>query len=253
MNSLIKKEIDTISKLVKKKARSNLDLIHAKKEFNKSYSQYQNTLTSIPKAQLAVKEAKNNIFLKNATFKSEVAKELETINSNIRKYQSIVISEKDKLKKTTIVSPVNGIVKVIHQNTVGGVIKSGSDLIDIIPKSDILFIEAKLNPKDIAFINPKQKAIVKFTAYDFSIYGALSGKIIEISADSIVDENSKNKETYYKIVIQTDKNYLLKDGIQYPIIPGMITSVDIITGKKSILDFLLKPILKTKESALHER
>ena len=144
-------------------------------------------------------------------------------------------------------------MKQIYVNTIGGVVKSGMDLIEIVPLSDILLIEAKIDPKDIAFISPNQKAIVKVTAYDFSIYGSLEGKIVDISADSIVDKNDKNQKTYYKVVVKTEKNYLEKDNKKLPIIPGMITSVDIITGKKSILDFLLKPILKTKANALHER
>ena len=164
-----------------------------------------------------------------------------------------MVSERDKLAKTVITSPVNGIIKLININTIGGVVKSGMDLIEIVPDSDVLLIEAKIDPKDIAFINPSLRAIVKLTAYDFSIYGGLEGEIIEISADSIVDEKSKDQKSYYKIVIKTNKNHLKKDGEKLPIIPGMVASVDIVTGKKTILDFILKPILKTKEGALHER
>ncbi len=148
---------------------------------------------------------------------------------------------------------MDGIIKQINMNTVGGVIRSGMDLIEIVPSSEILLVEAKIDPKDIAFINPKQEAIVKITAYDFSIYGGLEGKIVEISADSIIDKESKDDKSYYKVVVKTTKNYLEKNGERLPIIPGMIASVDIKTGKKTILDFILKPILKTKQNALHER
>ncbi|OUR72932.1 secretion protein HylD, partial [Arcobacter sp. 31_11_sub10_T18] len=163
------------------------------------------------------------------------------------------VAEKDKVAKTTLYSPVHGIIKQINVSTIGGVVRSGMDLIEIVPQSKILLVEAKISPKDIAFINPKQKAIVKITAYDFSIYGGLDGKIVEISADSIIDKDSKDQASYYKVVVKTDKNYLEKDGEQLPIIPGMVASVDIVTGKKTILDFLLKPILKTKGNAFHER
>ena len=114
-------------------------------------------------------------------------------------------------------------------------------------------MKLKIDPKDIAFINPSQKAIIKITAYDFSIYGGLDGKIIEISADSIVDKESKEGKSYYRVLVKTDKNYLERQGIRLPIIPGMVASVDIVTGKKTILDFLLKPILKVKQDSLHER
>ena len=203
--------------------------------------------------QSSIEEAKNRITEKSKIFRSEASNELQKINTEIKKYESKLVSEEDKLDKTVLHSPVDGIVKQININTVGGVVKSGMELKEIVPQSDILLIEAKIDPKDIAFINPKQKAIVKITAYDFSIYGGLDGKIIEISADSIVDKDDKNKKSYYKVVIKTNRNYLEKNGQRLPIIPGMITSVDIVTGKKSILDFILKPILKTKQNALHER
>ena len=183
----------------------------------------------------------------------EASNELQKINTEIKKYESKLVSDEDKLDKTILVSPVDGIIKQINVNTIGGVVKSGMDLIEIVPQSDILLVEAKIDPKDIAFINPQQKAIVKITAYDFSIYGGLEGKIVEISADSIEDKDNKDKTSYYKVVIKTEQNYLEKDKQKLPIIPGMVTTVDIVTGKKSILDFLLKPILKTKANALHER
>ena len=125
--------------------------------------------------------------------------------------------------------------KEIYMNTIGGGIQPGASLMDIIPNSDNLLVEAKIDPKDIAFISPSQKAIVKITAYDFSIYGGLEGKIVEISADSIIDKESKDGKSYYKIVVQTEKNYLEKNGNKLPIIPGMVASVDVITGKKTII------------------
>ena len=250
---IVAEEEKTISALVDRKSKSKVDLLKIQKELSQLEGEYQNAIVSIPKAKLAIEEAKNKIDEQLKIFKAEANNELQKINTEIKKYESKLIAEEDKLDKTVITSPVNGIVKTIQMNTVGGVIKSGMDLIEIVPLSDVLLIEAKIDPKDIAFINPQQKAIVKITAYDFSIYGSLEGKIVEISADSIVDKNDKEQRSYYKVMIQTNKNYLEKDGEKLPIIPGMITSVDIITGKKSILDFILKPILKTKSNALHER
>jgi len=250
---LIEEEMATIEKLVARKSLSNIDFIAIKKEHNNILGDYDATRLSIPRMRIAVKEAKQMIQDKVNAFKSEAAKELQKVSSEIKRFESKVISEKDKLDKTIILSPVDGIIKQINFNTLGGVIKSGVDLIEIVPNSEILLVEAKIAPKDIAFINPTQKAIVKITAYDFSIYGGLDGKIVEISADSIKDEDSKDGKTYYKVVIQTEKNYLEKDNQKFSIIPGMIASVDIVTGQKSILDFILKPILKTKQSALHER
>jgi len=250
---LVAQERDTIAKLVAKRARSNVDLLKIKKEYSQLRGDLNAARLSIPRLELAIEEAQNKKEEKLKTFKAEVFNELQKINTEIRKYESKLISEEDKLSKTILISPVNGIIKQINMNTIGGVIKSGMDLIEIVPDSEILLVEAKIDPKDIAFINPKQQAIVKITAYDFSIYGGLDGKIVEISADSIKDKESRDEKSYYKVVIRTEKNYLEKDGEKLPIIPGMIASVDIKTGKKTILDFILKPILKTKQNALHER
>lgn len=251
--NLAGEENDTIKRLIKTGAKSKFDLIKSKKELNTIDGDINSTKIAIPKAQFGIDEAKNRIIEKLKNYKSEALEELQSVSQDLKKYENIIISEEDKLDKTVIKSPVNGFIKTININTIGGVVKSGMDLIEIVPQSDTLLIEAKIDPKDIAFINPKLKAIVKITAYDFSIYGGLEGKIIEISADSILDKESKDNKTYYKVIVKTDKNYLEKNGKRLPIIPGMIASVDIVTGQKTILDFLLKPILKTKDDSLHER
>ena len=251
--ALITEEAKTMEQLVERKSKSKVDLLKIKRELAQLQGELQGTYASIPRAKYAIEEAQNKIVEKLKIFKSEASNELQKINTEIKKYESKLVADEDKLDKTVLISPVDGIIKQINVNTIGGVVKSGMDLIEIVPQSDILLVEAKIDPKDIAFINPEQKAIVKITAYDFSIYGGLEGKIVEISADSIEDKNDKNHTTYYKVVIKTEQNYLEKNKQKLPIIPGMITSVDIVTGKKSILDFLLKPILKTKANALHER
>lgn len=250
---LVKEEYETVERLVKSGSKSKIELITIKKDLNAIDGEVEATELSIPRIEFSIQEAKNKILEKLENFKGEVAKELQTVNADVKKYESILVSEKDKLDKTEVKSPVDGFIKTININTIGGVVKSGMDLIEIVPDSDILLVEAKIDPKDIAFINPSLKAIVKITAYDFSIYGGLEGEIIEISADSIVDKESKDQKSYYKVVVKTNKNYLEKNGEKLPIIPGMIASVDIVTGQKTILDFLLKPILKTKQNALHER
>ena len=251
--ALVAEEAKTMELLVERKSKSKVDLLKIKRELAQLEGELQGTYASIPRAKYAIEEAQNKIVEKLKIFKSEASNELQKINTEIKKYESKLVADEDKLDKTILHSPVDGIVKQINVNTIGGVVKSGMDLIEIVPQSDILLVEAKIDPKDIAFINPNQKAIVKITAYDFSIYGGLEGKIVEISADSIEEKNDKKQTSYYKVVIKTEQNYLEKNKQKLPIIPGMITTVDIVTGKKSILDFLLKPILKTKANSLHER
>lgn len=249
----IKEEMATIEKLVSRKAKSNIELIAIKRKYNDLQGEYNAVRLSIPRSELSIKESESKLVEKIKNFKSEATHTLQEINSEINTYESKLVSEQDKLDKTIIVSPVDGIIKLIYSNTIGGVVRSGVDLIEIVPNSEVLLVEAKIDPKDIAFINPTQKVVIKISAYDFSIYGALDGKIREISADTIKDEESKEGKSFYKIIVETNKTYLEKNGEEFPIIPGMIANIEIITGKKTILDFILKPILKTKDGALHER
>jgi adhesin transport system membrane fusion protein len=250
---LKKETLKIIKKAVKSRSKSRTDLLNAKEELNRTKADLDAAMTSIPRAKYAISEAKQKVAEKLKEFKSEASKEMQKIEAQLKEVDSKLIADKDKLAKTDIVSSVDGYIKTININTIGGVVKSGADLIEIVPKSEKLLVEAKIDPKDIAFINPSQKAVVKITAYDYSIYGGLEGKIVEISADSIIDKDSKDKKAYYRVLVRTDKNYLEKDNKKLPIIPGMVASIDIVTGQKTILDFLLKPILKTKQGALHER
>jgi adhesin transport system membrane fusion protein len=150
-----------------------------------------------------------------------------------------------------VTSPVRGIVKQMLVNTVGGVIQPGSDIAEVVPLDDTLLVEAKIRPQDIAFLHPGQEAMIKFTAYDYTIYGGLKGKLEQIGADTVMDEEKKN--TFYVIKLRTERSHLGTDEKPLLIIPGMVASVDIITGKKSILSYLLKPIIKSRAEALHER
>jgi adhesin transport system membrane fusion protein len=145
---------------------------------------------------------------------------------------------------------VNGAVKDIKVGTVGGVVQPGEDIIEIVPQDDQLLVEARIRPSDIAFLHPGQKAVVKITAYDFSIYGGLEGKVTDISADSITNEQG---DTFYRVRVRTDKNYLERGGERLNIIPGMVASVDILTGEKTVMQYILKPLVKTLNNSLGER
>ena len=250
---LEKKQYDAMESLVKSGSKSKLELIDKEKEVNQIKNDLETTVLSISRTELSIEEAKSLMNEKKQTIKSTVSVELQETIAEIKKIKSRLVTDTDKLEKTTIKSPATGTIKQININTIGAVVQSGVDLIEIVPDSDILFIEAKIDPKDIAFISPDLDVLVKLTAYDFSTYGGLNGGIVEISADSIVDAESKDGKSYYKVVVKTDKNYLEYNGEKLSIIPGMVASVDIVTGKKTIMDFFLKPILKVKQGALHER
>ncbi|UTJ06927.1 HlyD family type I secretion periplasmic adaptor subunit [Arcobacter roscoffensis] len=250
---LIKAQRATVKRMVESGSKSRIELITVEKEYQQTRGDLRTFNLTVPKIQYAITEAKEKKQQRVKEFRTEASKELERILVEIKKVEARLVADTDKIEKTVIKSNVNGTVKEIYMNTIGGVVKSGVTLMDIIPDSKNLLVEAKIDPKDIAFINPSQDVMIKLTAYDYSIYGGLDGKIVEISADSIVDKDSKDGKSYYKVILETDKNYLEKDGEKHPIIPGMIARVDIVTGKKTIMDFILKPILKVKENSLSEK
>ena len=155
----------------------------------------------------------------------------------------------DRVKRTEVRSPVDGTVKQVLVNTIGSVIQPGMDLVEIVPSNDSLLVEARIRPADIAFIHPGQTATVKLTAYDFAIYGGLPAVLELISADSITDERG---EHFFEIRVRTEENHLNSNGNPLPIMPGMVATVDIMTGKKTVMDYLLKPLKRAQEKALSE-
>jgi len=172
-------------------------------------------------------------------------------------YDETIKSAEDRVRRTELRSPVYGIINKLNVTTVGAVIQPGANLMDIVPLDDTLLVEARLKPQDIAFIRPGQDAVVKLTAYDSSVFGSLKGKVERISADTIIEEKSKSgdekPESFYRVVVRTDKNYLGTQENPLPIIPGMVATVEVLTGKKSVLDYLVKPARLLADEAFRER
>ena len=148
-------------------------------------------------------------------------------------------------------SPADGVVNDVQVTTVGGFVQAGQKIMEVVPMGDKLLIETRIRPSDIAFIKVGDKALVKITAYDFSIYGGLDGRVVQVSADSIYDEATK--EAFFNVIVETNRAFLTSQGRQLPITPGMICDTQIITGRKSVLSYLLKPVLKARSEALRER
>ena len=157
----------------------------------------------------------------------------------------------DRVQRTSVRSPIAGTVNKIYMNTIGGVVQPGEPIADIVPENETLLVEAKIRPSDIAFLSPGQEATLKFSAYDFSIYGGLKGTVENISADTIQDE--VDKEHYYMIKVRNDLGKLVKDGRELPIIPGMVVEVDVLTGRRTVLQYLTKPFHRMRFNALRER
>jgi adhesin transport system membrane fusion protein len=248
---LINEEIGITRPLVNSGVVPRIDLLRLRREANDLQGEIEASELAIPRAESAMKEASQRIEEKYLAFRTEAQTELNEARSELASVQERLTAAQDRVQRTEIRSPVRGLVKTLHVRTIGGVIRPGMDIMEIVPVDDTLLVEARIRPSDIGFLRPGLEAMIKFTAYDFSIYGGLRGTLESISADSIVDEQTN--ESYFLVTLRTDENKLTRKGVDLPLMPGMVASVDILTGKRSILDYLLKPILKTQSRALTER
>mgnify|MGYP003346138633 FL=1 len=250
---LAKEERAITIPLVPVGAAARVDLVRLERQVADLEGQVNSVRLSIPRAEAALTEAKRRVDEKDATFRSDALGELNQRRNQFAAMAERIQAERDRVTRTEVRSPVRGTIKEVKVNTVGGVIRPGQDLIEIVPLEETLLIEARIRPADIAFLRPGQQAMVKITAYDFSIYGGLRASLEQISADAIKDERGDKSETFFRIRLRTDKNSLGTDEHPLPIIPGMTATVDILTGQKTVLDYLLKPIFKARDRALRER
>ncbi|MDP3743884.1 MAG: HlyD family type I secretion periplasmic adaptor subunit [Methylotenera sp.] len=228
-------------------AVSEIDILKLEREVTKARGDIDQARAQISRIQSSIGEARRKISEVQQTFKSKVRTELNDITARLNSVAEVSVSLKDKVNQSTLKSPVNGKVSRLFFNTVGGVIQPGKEVLEVVPTDDALILETKIQIKDIAFIRILQPAVVKLSAYDYTIYGTLDAIVEHISADSIVDEKGN---AYYIVRVRTLKSNL---GKGLPIIPGMVAQVDIMTGKKTILSYLLKPVLKAKSYAFSER
>lgn len=181
----------------------------------------------------------------------EAMEQYNEIQAQDEELSEMLQGREDRVQRTSVRSPIAGTVNKIYMNTIGGVIQPGEPIADIVPENGTLLVEAKIRPSDIAFISPGQEATLKFSAYDFSIYGGLKGTVENISADTIQDE--VDKEHYYMIKVRNDLGKLVKDGHELPLIPGMVVEVDVLTGQRTVLQYLTKPFHRMRFNALRER
>ncbi|MBU1989211.1 HlyD family type I secretion periplasmic adaptor subunit [bacterium] len=249
--SLITKEMELNKPLVEKGIVSEVEFLQLQRQAGTLEGEMGAVRLSIPRLISVIEEQKNNIKEVKLKFYNAAKEAYNEAKAEMSRIESANIAREDKVKRTAVRSPVDGTIKQLLVNTVGGVVKPGMDIIEIVPTQDNLLVEAKIRPADIAFLYPGQRAIVKFSAYDFAIYGSLQGTLTHISADTIIDET--DKQSYYLVRIKTDKNYLGSEDKKLNVIVGMTADVDIITGKKTVLDYILKPILRAKQNVLSER
>jgi len=248
---LISREVALNKPLVKKGIVSEVEYLQLQRQQSTIKGEMRAIKLSIPRLVSVLEEQKDNIKEVQLEFHNAAKEAYNEAKAEMTRIKRTNIAREDKVQRTFVRSPVTGTIKQLLVNTVGGVVKPGMDIIEIVPTQDNLLVEAKIRPADIAFLYPGQRAIVKFSAYDFAIYGSLRGTLTHISAGTIVDEI--DKQSYYLVRIKTDKNYLGDENNKLNVIVGMTADVDIITGKKTVLDYILKPILRARENVLSER
>lgn len=251
--SLANEEKAMVAPLVQSGSAPRMELLQLDRMIKERQTELNSVNSAMPRARSAIAEAEARIRDLENSAKAQAQTELAAKSMELSSLERGIGTLEDRRDRTDIKSPVNGIIQDLKVYTIGGIVQPGQDFIEVVPVDDKLIVEARIKPQDIAFLYEDQPAMVKITAYDFSIYGGLKGKVVGISPDAVVDEKG---ESFYLVRIETDKNTLEKkgkDGKELAIMPGMVASVDILTGQKSVLAYLLKPFIKTVDSAMNER
>lgn len=243
-------ELAILEPLAERRAVSRSELLRARAKVNETEGALSAAQLALPRLTDQRLEALSRSREKKAAYRADALSQLAKANIELNALQETNKGEADRLSRTTVRAPATGIVKTVNVTTIGQVIKPGSDLIEIVPLNDTLLVEARIRPKDIAFLHPGQTAIVKLTAYDFSLYGGLEGSLEQISADSTTDDKG---DTFYLVRVRTSRNTLRHDSEDLRIIPGMIAEVNILTGEKTVLSYLTKPLTRMRHNALTER
>lgn len=246
--TLTARELEVTRPLTKTGAVSDVELLRLERDVARYRGERDAANAQIPRIEASMSEAQRKIQEVELQIRNQARSELSDVNAKLGPLSEGSVGLADRVKQSEIRAPMRGVVKQMFINTVGGVVQPGKEIIEIVPSNDVLLLQARVLPRDIAFLHPGQKALVKFTAYDYSIYGGLEGTLEHISADTVVDEKGN---AFYEVRVRTH-NATLGAG-KLPIIPGMVAEVDILTGKKSVLSYLLKPVLRAKSAALSER
>jgi adhesin transport system membrane fusion protein len=247
---LSNRELEIVREVAERGYRSQLDLIRLQRQSNEIDGQLRAARIAIPGARAAIAEIQARLEERERAYRREASVELAQRNSELAATAEILRSMADRVARRDVRAPAAGTVKQIAQSTIGGVLEPGSVIMEIVPSEDELLVEARVKPSDIAFVHIGQTAMVKITAYDFSIYGGIHATVARISADTIPDER---QEPWFIVRVRADRMSLGDAERPLPISPGMTATVDIVTGQRTILQYLLKPILKATDRAMTER
>jgi adhesin transport system membrane fusion protein len=249
--AIAQRQVQMMEPLAAKNIVPQTDLLEKRREVVDLQGRIAGAREQQGKAMAAVREADAQASQANFEFRQQALDERSQVQAKIAVNEQSLRGAQGKLDRTEIRSPVDGVVNDVQVTTIGGYVQPGQKIMEVVPLGEKLLVESRVRPNDIAFIKVGDRALVKVTAYDFSIYGGLEGRVVQVSADSIYDENEK--QAYFTVIVETDKSYLVASGHKLPITPGMMTDTQILTGRKSVLTYLLKPALKARSEALHER
>ncbi len=250
-NSKLAKERLKMSKsLLSEGLTAKMAHLELEAEVESLEGEVKSLVPAVPKARAAVAESKQRLKEGKIKFRREAREELGRTEQEIANLKELLARATERGSRAEIKSPIDGVVKNMRYNTIGGVVRPGEPIMEIVPTGENLVIESKLNPTDRGYVTEGQKAVVKISTYDFARYGGLDGIVIRLAPDTTTDENG---QPYFRVVVQTEKNYLGAVEGSLPIVPGMQATVDIHTGKKSVMDFLIKPVLKLRHEAFRER
>ena len=251
---LVQQELAMTRPAAEKGVISKVELVRLERQANDLLGELEVARLSVPRLEAAEREVRERTEQYTAEFRSAASRELSEVRGDQSMVSASNVALVDRLARTTVRAPVAGTIKQVKVTTVGGVVQPGMDLIEIVPLDDTLLVEARVRPRDIAFLRPGLDAMVKLSAYDFSIYGGLSGRVEHISADAIVDDRpGATPESYYLVRVRTSQGGRGAGERNLKVIPGMQATVDIRTGRRTVLQYLLKPVLRAKENALRER
>jgi adhesin transport system membrane fusion protein len=253
---LLGREVSLTRKLFEQRVVPEIEMLRLERQATEMRGQLEVVKASMAKAQAATQEAQAKIANARTTFRAQAEDDLAKSRGDLAVLDENIKAAQDKVRRTELRSPVNGIVNKLNVTTVGAVVPPGGNVMEIVPLDDTLLVEGRIKPQDIAFIRPDQDAVVKISAYDSSVYGSLKGKVERISADTIIDEKGDRNdrgETYYRVMVRTEKNHLGTSERPLPVIPGMVTTVEVLTGQKTVLEYLLKPARMIRDEALRER
>lgn len=251
---LVQQQGEIVNSLYEKGLNSKLRHISAEREIMNLKNQVSAAEEQIPRLKAEMEQSQEKLKKVRIDFENQARKDLNDAELKLSELQSNKSIYEDRLKRQEILSPIDGIVKEISVKTLGGVIQAGQSLMTVVPLNDELLAEVKISPNDIGFVSKDSPVTIKVGPYDFTIYGSLNGKVTYISADTIQEKKEQqNEKTYFRVKVKADKNYLERYGQKYYLTPGMPVDVDLHTGRRTVMSFILKPILKTFDKALSER